>query len=319
MIGVLSLKDAMCAWKDALEVSFDELPKYSPWSARMLGLSEWSRPDRTEDDLEREFERETYIPQYYFLTKNKKINDFYSLHTSIYPEMKTAVCVMKNQFKKLSMENAISMDVAVIEKWIVSFLPASAVVDVGAGNGRTIITLGSKKEFADIPLYALEKMPSARNIIKTMALRNNKPVIVGQCDLTKNPFTTADIPENSVIYTNYVIHEMGCLSEDIINAFLSLKPKMVIHFEPFISFYDMKTMRGQLWAAYMKINKYNIEFDALLHRLNGDLIEIVAEEENIFGINPYLPKSMIAWRPVGGRPPPTARRWFCFFFFLDEY
>jgi hypothetical protein len=299
----IALNNAMYIWENAPEIPFNELPQYSPWSARMLGLSDWKRSERTEDELEREFELETYAPQYDYLVKNKNVNDFYSLHTSIYPEMNSAVCVIKNKFKKLSMENAISMDVAVIAKRVNSFLPASAIVDIGAGNGRTIITLGTQKEFTDIPLYALEKMVSARNIINTMSLRNNMPVVVGQCDLTKNPLTVIDIPKDAIIYTNYVIHEIGILPEDIIESFIRLNPKMVIHFEPFLSFYDPMTIHGQFRIAYMKINKYNMEFDAQLHQLNGNLIEIVAEEENIFGMNPYLPKSMIAWRPITPPPP----------------
>ena len=58
---------------NAQEVSLNDLPKYSPWPSRMIGLSKWERGERTPKDVEREYEKEKYQPVLEIVSKNTNI------------------------------------------------------------------------------------------------------------------------------------------------------------------------------------------------------------------------------------------------------
>lgn len=287
----------MRKWTETPEVSLNDLPKFSPWLARMLGLTEWSRGERTAEDAEREYERETFFPQYQFLLDNSEVKDFPSLDIALYPERQDVLCTIKGVFKKISLQDAYAIENHIIAQRLSQYLPANAFVDIGAGSGRTIIAMGEQNVFSGMQLFALEKMYSARKMITMMSLRRGVEINVGECDLMKSPLTQTNIPEGSVIYTNSVMAAMHRPVIDIVLDILKFKPKIVIHFEPLLSMCECSTVYGQLCASYLKMNKYNVEFDAGLREIDGKDIEIIDVEANVFGNNPFFSKSILVWKP----------------------
>lgn len=293
-----TLLDNNQIWRNSSEIGLNDLPKYSPWPARLLGLEEWSRPERTQKDIQREFETETYAPQYSYLLSNPEVNDFFRLHSALHPNSKNLVCSSQGQFKQLALQDVYTLDLAVIAANLARFLPASAIVDIGAGTGRTLVGLGELGIFSELPLFGLEKMPSARQIISEMATRKGVSVHVEECDLTRSPLSSSgQIPENAIFYTNSVLYTLNHDIRHIIENILPYKPRVVLHFEPALHSFDSTTLYGKLCAAYLEINKYNMSFDSELKNLDGDIIDIVFEDTNIFTSNPFFSRSIVAWVP----------------------
>jgi hypothetical protein len=282
-------------WESAPEVSLNDLPQYSRWPARMLGLEEWKRDKRTPEDIEREFERETYAPQYEYLLRHPEIVDHRMLHSRVYPNSQEIICTRKNKFRKLSIAEAHQMEAQLVAKHIASALPAPAVVELGAGSGRICLCLANDERMRNTPIIALEKMESGRKIIQTLAHRKNLDITVGPCDLASFRLTDIRIPEGSIIYTNIVWYILHISAQEIVDRLLQLKPKIVFHFEPFGCFYDCNTMYGQLCSSYSNANKYNMKYGNELREMGGKEIHIMEEECGIFGNNPYLPVSLISW------------------------
>ncbi len=284
--------------KNAREVNLNDLPKYSPWPERILGLSEWKREERTSEDIEREYEKETYLPFVKMLSENTNIKTSHDLCAEFYKGRENGnICVIEDRFKQLSWEEAFLVENAIIANCLKQHLPAPAIVDLGAGPGSTVLALASMPEFANIQMYALEKMQSARKVIKILAERNNINLNVGECDLSSDRLTTENIPEGSILFINIVISVITRSTQKIIETILQYKPKIVFHFEPFYGCNDLKTLYGQFCAKYMEINKYNMIFDSELKELDGKILDIVYEKKNYFGNNPFFPKSIIAWKP----------------------
>jgi hypothetical protein len=287
-------------WQKGTIIDFNSLPEFSPWSARMLGLTDWTRVERSPGELEREFETETYIPQYQAAVQNTNITDANELLQKIYG-LSDMCCVRSNEFRKLCSKDAHKVDALFTLSYLQRFcrnIEITGIVDVGAGNGRIIIPIALSevgKSFS-VNFYALERMATGRKIIELLAKRSNCDIIVGDCDIS-NDISEWDIPPNSLIYTNYVLTALTSHPKDIIEQICTLKPAMVMNFEPFVTFHSQNTLYGQLCRRYIDINKYNTTFDNELRKHNGKTIEIIHEEGNIFGINPYLPKSVMIWKP----------------------
>ena len=282
---------------NAQEVSLNDLPKYSPWPSRMIGLSKWERGERTPKDVEREYEKEKYQPVLEIVSKNTNIRFPHDLPPVLTQGKEKCVYSVEGIFKLFSWKEAFFIDNAVTADCLKPYLPAPAIVDLGAGFGTTSLALASMPELATIPIYALEKMQSGQKIIDILAERTNTKVITGECDLFSDRLTTKKIPKGSIIIISSVLTVIHHPIEKIVKAILRYQPKIVLFFEPFYSNFNTDTLYGQLCAKYMEINKYNIVFDSELKKLNGDLINIVYEKKNYFGNNPFFPKTILAWQP----------------------
>lgn len=285
-------------WNAGILVKFNDLPKHSIWSKRMLGLLNWSRIERSDKELEREFENEIYFPLYQQLLSDENIKDIDSLSSKLY-KLNDVCCSRKGNFRVFSFTEARRL----WGLWILHYLSkfadldnTSAIVDIGAGAGQVILKIALSNVFNNTSFYALERMHSAREIIKILSHRNNCNINIDYCDFMSKNIANC-IPENAILYTSYVLQVMTHHPKDIIDNFCDLKPAMVFNFEPFISFYDQNTIYGELCAKYLGINKYNTTFDSVLHNSNGKTIDIIYEEGNIFGTTPYLPGSLIVWKP----------------------
>ncbi len=57
-------------------------------------------------------------------------------------------------------------------------------------------------------------------------------------------------------------------------------------------------MLGLMQRRYVEINGYNTNLLSVLHKHRDDgKIDILVETPQIFGMNPFLPVSVLAWRP----------------------
>ncbi len=283
-------------WNLGIDVDFNDLPKYNTWSNRLLGLVDWFRIDRSPEELEREFEKDTYIPQYQYAQSNTNLTDVFELSQQLYKTHEIC-CVHKGNFRLLSFFDALMADVWIVLYYLTKFtVDAKAIVDIGAGNGSVIISAALSGLFPNVEFYALDHMLTAQKIVNLLSERNGCKVITGDCNLLDKSISKY-IPEGAVLYTNYVLHELTHHPKDIVERICALKPSVVLNFEPFVTFCNQETLYGQMCARYLDINKYNTTFDHILKKCNGKTIDIVYEESNLFGKNPYLPKSLIVWKP----------------------
>jgi len=285
-------------WNAGTPVKFNDLPKYSLWSKRMLGLLNWSRIERSEGELKREFENEQYFPLYQQLLADETVKDVNCLTSKFY-QLSDLCYTMKGNFRVLPFTDAMRLGTLWILHYLSKFADlenTSAIVDIGAGAGQVILQIALSNMFNNTSFYALERMQSAREIIKIISYRNNCKINVDNCDIMSKTIAK-NIPEKAILYTSYVLTYALNTQKDTIESFCDLKPALVFNFEPFASFCDQNTLYGELCAKYLEINKYNTSFDIELYKRNGKTIDIIYKEGNIFGDNPYLPASLIVWKP----------------------
>jgi hypothetical protein len=179
------------------------------------------------------------------------------------------------------------------------YLPAAALVELGAGYGSMIIDLARRAAFQDTPVFGGELTTSGTSLIAMIADAESVPVQAGRCDLTSAPVTTFAIPPKAVIYTSYAAQYIPRLSQSFVDSLAALEPAAVVHIEPCYEHCEGKTLLGLMRRRYIQVNDYNTNLVTVLReQCEFGAIEIVEERPAVFGSNPLLAASVIVWRPL---------------------
>ena len=136
-------------------------------------------------------------------------------------------------------------------------------------------------------------------LIQALAKREKLKVVSGACDFNTEPLTDFSIPEGAVIYTSYAMHYVPTLDDKHIERLRDCKPSVVVHFEPCYEHHDPATLIGLMRRRYIEVNDYNTNLVSILReQQKQNRIRIIAEQPSVFGSNPLLPASIVAWAPI---------------------
>jgi hypothetical protein len=276
--------------------TLDDLPRFSPWPARLLGVEPWEQKHKTKEEIIREYEHDKWGP---LLNRVKKEMHDISLEKvekwMIY-DMPDLLCSIGKKFDLLSAYAAHERYLNIVKGTLEHYLPASSIVELGCGYGSIILYLA--KKFSTMPFLAAEYTKNGMELTDIIAKAENLSVNVGYCDFTSKNITTLIIPENSIIYTSYATPYVRQLQDSFVEGLCKFNPKAVIHFEPCYEHCDSKTLFGLMRKRYIEVNDYNVNLATLLynHQQNNS-IKIIYNKPLVFGKNPLLAISVLVWTP----------------------
>jgi hypothetical protein len=284
---------------DFIRLSLNDLPKYSDWPSRLLGIIDWKAKPKTEDEVIREFETEKWGVLYKQIESSGFKTSLKEIEESIYHSKSHLACLSDGDLFLMSPEQAFEEQIRIYCETIASFLPADSLCELGAGYGQVILKLATDKRLNVQKILAAEYTKSGVKLIKHFANLQASAIDADLCDFTKSDITSLKIPEGSVIYTSYATMYVPELATNFIQKLASFKPSVVIHFEPIFEHCDTSKMLGLLQYKYIQQNDYNRNLLTVIQKAEEKkIVEIVAEKKQIFGSNPLLPFSIIAWRPI---------------------
>ena len=175
----------------------------------------------------------------------------------------------------------------------------TALVELGAGYGSKILGLSQYPNMKDTVFVAAEYTTSGVEVIKKAANNIGRHVVVGKCDFESLSIEGGLIPENSVIFTSYATHYVKKYSQELIDYFISFKPKAVIHIEPFYEHQASNNIHGLMSRRYFEINNYTLNQQGELSKAaRMKKIKIGRTQYNILADNPFLPASIVEWKPL---------------------
>jgi len=178
------------------------------------------------------------------------------------------------------------------------FLPATGLVELGAGYGSILIHLAKRPQFVAMPVIGADLTESGVALIDRLAAAEGRQVTSGKCDLASAELTDIEIPDGSLVYTSFALQCIPLVGESFVGALCARRPAVVVHFEPAYEHCDQKSLLGLLRRRYIQVNDYNTNLITLLHEQQGrGSIEILEERPAVVGPNPLLPASVIVWRP----------------------
>ena len=280
-------------------VGINELPRYSRWPARLLGLEPFERKTKNETELNREYEVEQWKPMLDSAKKSTSPLTVTDVDRLMFGQNEKVFCRIQDEFRIMSGTDCYGLYHDLITETLQSLLPFPSLVEVGAGYGSIILTMAKRKPFLDIPLHAYEWTPSGRELTEELARNDGLVPKIGFCDLNSDQVLDPPPPEGSVIFTSSVF---PCITEIRRESLLSLaqtKPKAIVHFEPIMEEYSQSTLWESMVLSYLRINNYNRNALSVLESLERDkLIEITERRKACWGYNALLPHSVVIWKPT---------------------
>ena len=179
------------------------------------------------------------------------------------------------------------------------YLPASALVELGAGYGSVIVDMARRPEFVGVPAFGLELTPAGTQLIRHMSAAEDVSVTAGECDMLASRVTDVAVPKGSLIFTSYAAYYEPRLEKTFLDGLAALRPKAVILIEPCYEHCDESTLLGLLRRRYIEVNDCNTNLATLLHeQREAGSVKILDERKAAFGPNPLLAASVIAWEPT---------------------
>jgi len=279
--------------------TINDLPRYSPWPARLIGSEPCLKRYKTPEEVTREYEYEKWGPLLNKLLKERRRVTLEEVDKWIFDDIQPSLCGIKNRLELLSPLDAHRKYLSLVHATLKPYMPATALVELGAGYGRVIIALSQYSDFAGIPIIAGEYTTSGMQLLKYLAGSQNLPIEVGHCDFSSGQVFDFEIPSHSVVFTSYATPCVPELPVDFVKALCRCKPNFVIHFEPCYEHCDPNTLLGLMRRRYIEVNDYNTNLITLLRdQQEKGIIKIIKEEQAVFGANLLLSASVIIWKPT---------------------
>lgn len=199
----------------------------------------------------------------------------------------------KIEYKRLLGENKI------MNSFIHKFSKDSEnIIDLGSGYGCRSIPLIKKRKFNNKKFYFFDIAPYAIKLLKLILKNlkiNNRRVVYSVWDFYNKKFPKKKLPTNSLIFTSYSLIYRKKLNSVFLKNILSLKPRIVIHFEPIFEY----NLKNKMTKKYILENNYSINLLSLLKKFEKmRKIEIIKTYKNVFGARKYFPFSIIIWKRV---------------------
>jgi hypothetical protein len=279
--------------------SLNELPKFSRWPARLLGLEPLEIKQKSRDEIEREFGREKWgaLLDRFKQNPESRLDDVDRWWAG---DEAVTLASVDEHIVEMSPEESHDAYIAFIADALEPHLPASALVELGCGYGSVILALARKAAFQDMLYFAADITTAGPELAQKIAANESIRLTTGTADLNGPHVTDLEIPDGAVIFTAYAAQYIHSLGDSFVAGLVSLRPKVVVHVEPVYEHCDTTTLLGLLRQRYIVANGYNRNLSTILHdhEAKGSL-EIIRDSPPGFGPNPLLAASVIAWVPRG--------------------
>ncbi len=283
------------------EIFIEDLPKYSDWPYRIVGLSDWnlSSGKRTKKHIQKEYgQKWEKINNLINKNKNKTLEPF--LHCAFRNHFPSNLLIHINEKFFYVRTNKMLWDYIykIIAEHIDPYIPKNkTIVELGAGWGRNLFRFFSDG-IADRIVgaeFTKEGVAAGRKI----AEKYNVPGAFYHFDYN-NPNKKL-LPElkDTVVFTHNSIEQIPCLKSAFIEFLIQAKPAVIIHFEPVYEYRTKNTLHHLLWKRYTELNDYNRNLLTLLKEMEKrKKIKIVKEEPHLLGLNAFNPGSFIIWKTL---------------------
>ena len=276
------------------KLSIADLPLYSPWPARLLGLSRFSRGDRTQEDLLREYDTDKYGSCIDYLKKhpNSSIGDvrWFELGGT----QQSDICISIDQELYLS---SIASAYELREKTFLdnmknSMRECDTVVELGSGYGHNLKLLQSKYKSH---MYIGGEF-STNAITLGKRLLSSDDIKMHSFNFYDENYDVFDaLSSNKILVLTYHSSEMLPDAELLLKRLEPYNKRIVsvIQLEPIYEMSNPDTLLGLLRQSYIQMNHYNTNLLTALNANNN--INITRTHYDVFGVNPLFPESLVEW------------------------
>lgn len=272
------------------EIELDELPRWSPWPARLLGLTGSAREPRTPESVLREYDRDKYGPLLEAIDRDPSltVEDLKRLELGD-PDAPVAMSIGQRLYAA-PIEEAFRRTTELLVERVGRHLDgAAALVDLGCGYGYHLAQIG--RAHPRLALAGGEFAPSGRELARRLGLA------VEPVDLLAGgvgPLDRARAP--AVVLLSMVLHQLPSAAPAV-EALAPHRERIarVVVFDA-LEGVQPESLLGLLRRRYMQLNRYSWDLLEVLSRRVDVSVDVV--EPNLIGPNALLPGSLAVWRFV---------------------
>jgi len=284
-------------------VNINDLPDFSNWAGRLLGVSPFNKPKRDMAKIEAEWELDKYAKLLYYYYQHPDATptelENYVLEQVSIPigTMGGDICISKKgslflvpykERRALTYEN-LSQTLAK------SIAEVGVVIELGCGFGYNFYALSQllPEIFPIKEWIGGEYSQNAVELARRVFRNTNNVAVVPFNYYDKEWAIFESLKEPSVVFTRHSIEQLP-QSKDVILTLSKYKEKIkkVIHFEPAVELTDDGTLLGMMRRAYTQINDYNTDLLSAITNAGG---RITKSEADVIGVNPLNPTSLVEW------------------------
>jgi len=290
--------DRYISWpegKDRIKVGLDDLPKWSQWPARLLGVAPWETPSRTIEKIDQEYDKDKYARCLdYFTGAERQITPEKVKQFEFGLDLDHKICIsIGDELYEITLKEArlIYYDM-MLNAMHTELEKCKTVIELGAGYGFNLWWMQQKYENR----YFWRGEYSKNAVELASHLYRDNPWIKVVYFNFLEPATYELIAQAEppvVIFTAHAIEQLPH-SSLVFDNLLQYRDKIqaVFHFEPVYELHR-ESLLGLMRRRYTEINNYNK--DLLSELQSRAYICIIELQGDMFGLNPLNPTSIIHW------------------------
>jgi len=271
------------------EIGLNELPKWSDWTARLLGLRKWNIPRRDSRKIKTEYNGDKYGTLLGMIGGTPADLRRRELREVI--GYKDELCIAYGDgLYATSLDCVWAMADNLLFAEVSSLMPACrSIVELGSGWGYNLWKL-----WYYCRVYEFVGGDLCETAVEISKRMSTVPPVV-QWDMLNSKGLPGNLTPQSLVFTFQAIEQLpSCVR--LIDNLVAQGDRIsaVVHIEPDYSSHNWSSLLGQLRRRYTEVNDYNRDLRQELERPD---IEILDYKPNVFGYNPLNPLSVFVWRP----------------------
>jgi hypothetical protein len=276
----------------------NDLPRFSPWPARLLGVEPCKHRRKTPSEITREYEHDKWGPLLARVCSEDRQVTVEEVDEWQLKELPPSLCSIDGKLQLMDAAVSRRRYIEMVAGTLEQYAPAPALLELGAGYGSVLLRLAQRHTFSRMKIMGGELTCSGVKLMQRLASAQALEISAAQCNLAMARIATFSVPPDAIIFTSYATHYIPALPKYFVQALLAFRPRVVIHFEPCFEHCERDTLMGLMRRRYIEVNDYNTNLVNLLQAEEQQgHIRIHKEERAVFGINPLLAASIIVWSP----------------------
>ena len=277
-------------------VDLNNLPAWSVWPARLLGLAPWTIPSRTLQKVEQEYDKEKYAQclDYYYIHAGGNVTPEEIKQFELGRGADSQICISYgDDLYETSLTEARAEYYGLFQDTLRREVErCETVVELGCGYGYNLWML--KQHFPTKTFLGGEYSDNAIRLVSHLYQHDPKIRVLyfNFCD-HQSYSLLKEVKPPIVMFTMHAIEQLQS-SAPVLDAILRYRESIqaVFHFEPVYQLHD-ETLLGLMRRRYAELNDYNR--DLLFELQQRSYIRILSIQANVIGLNPLNPTSVLEW------------------------
>ncbi len=278
------------------KVDLNNLPLKSAWPARLLGLSPWTAPTRTEEKVDKEYDKDKYAKCLAYYTSEgmcKTPGEIRAFEGGASPTDTVWVSFGNDIYETSVGEMRAERLRIILDAMRSELAKCRSVVELGCGYGYNLWRL--KEHFPDKMFVGGEYSRNAVELAAHLYKNDSRVRVVHFNFYDRESYRLLQGLEQPIaIMTVHAIEQLPSCSA-VIDALAQYRDTIssVFHFEPLYELHD-DTLLGMMRRRYCIVNDYNR--DLLTELKRRPYIHIQDLQVDNFGMNPLNPSSIVHWK-----------------------